>query len=237
MNSDPLPKLPWNIYWINLDRRPDRKAHMEKLLENNSDNSFRIQAIDCENNFYPYNIIKNKALNGGEHGCVSSHIKALAYFLENSEDEYCFISEDDVLNSYSIFWKEYHYELIHNKDLDIIQMQTTTDFYNDNNLKEIHIKVSTSGACFYRIKRAIAEKIIANHYDTSSNTIHLSNHINPVADNLIWHYGNVYLIPMISYIDAKDSETTKENKNMNTYWINYFQNAKNKYLNYWKSLK
>ena len=58
-----------------------------------------------------------------------------------------------------------------------------------------------------------------------------------MADNLIWHYGNVYLIPMISYIDAKDSETTKEDKNMNTYWINYFQNAKNKYLNYWKSLK
>ena len=52
MNSDPLPKLPWNIYWINLDRRPDRKAHMEKLLVNNSDNSFRIQAVDCENNFY-----------------------------------------------------------------------------------------------------------------------------------------------------------------------------------------
>jgi len=237
MNIDPLPKLLWNIYWINLDRRPDRKAHMEKLLENNSNNSFRIQAVDYENNFYPYNLIKHNALNGGEHGCTCSHIKALAFFLENSEDEYCFISEDDALNLYSAYWKEYHYELIHKKDLDIIQMQTTTDAYNDNNLKETYINYCSCGTTFYRIKRAIAKKIITNHYNSSTNTINLSNHANPVADNLIWGYGNVYLIPMVSYIDAKDSDTMKENKDMNTYYINYFQNAKNKYLNYWKSLK
>ena len=100
MENIPLPKLPWNIYWINLDRRPDRKQHMERLLINNPDNNFRIQAVDYLNNFYPYTVIQHPKLKGGEHGCTSSHIKALAYFLENSSDEFCFIAEDDLSNKY-----------------------------------------------------------------------------------------------------------------------------------------
>ena len=62
--SNPIPKLPYNIYWINLDRRPDRRKHMEEILINNKDNSFRISAIDYKNNFKPYNVIKHEKLNG-----------------------------------------------------------------------------------------------------------------------------------------------------------------------------
>lgn len=237
MENIPLPKLPWNIYWINLDRRPDRKEHMEKLLINNTENSYRIQAVDYQNNFFPYKVIKHPLANEGQHGCTCSHIKALLYFLENSNDDYCFISEDDVSNLYSNYWKEYHYDLISKKNLDIIQMQTTTDAYNNPNLKEIIFSDNACGTTFYRIKRNIAEKIVRNHYNSVKNTINLSNHIKPHTDIFIWSYGNVFLIPMISYINPQDSETNKEDRNMSQYYINYFQNAKTKYLNYWKLLK
>ena len=100
MEKKIIPKLPWNIYWINLDRRPDRRKHMEEILENNKENSFRIQAVDYKNDFSPYKVIQHSKLNGGEHGCTCSHIKALHYFLTTSTDEYCFIAEDDLCDHY-----------------------------------------------------------------------------------------------------------------------------------------
>jgi GR25 family glycosyltransferase involved in LPS biosynthesis len=237
MDLIPIPKLPWNIYWINLDRRPDRKEHMERLLINNTENNFRIQAVDYKNNFIPYNVIKHPKLNEGEHGCICSHIKALAYFLDNSQDEYCFIAEDDISNEYSNYWQKKHFDLINKSNIDIIQMQTTTDAFDDPDLKEILMQDKASGAAFYRIRRNIAIRIIETHFDKKTQTINLSNHNHPVADHLIWSYGNTYLIPMISYLNINDSDTNDKHDDMSDYYIEYFKNAKNKYLDYWKQLK
>ena len=233
MEQIPLPKMPWNIYWINLDRRPDRKEHMEKMLVNNIENSVRIEAIDYKNNFHPYLVIRHPALNRGEHGCVCSHIKALAYFLENSQDEYCFIAEDDVSNEYSQYWQQRHYDYLTSNDYQILQLQTTANTFNNMDLTPQ--QKSNSGAAFYRIARKIANKIIENHYDKANLTINLSNYIHPVADNLIWSYGDTYLLPMVSYLNVEDSDTSLTTT-MNKYWSYYFQNAKNKYLYMWKNI-
>jgi hypothetical protein len=234
MQQIPLPKLPWNIYWINLDRRPDRKDHMEKLLVNNKENNFRIQAIDYKNKFYPYTVIQHHKLNGGEHGCTCSHIKALLYFLENSNDDFCFIAEDDLSNEYSQYWQERHFIYLTSHDYEILQLQTTSDTFNNNEL--IPEKKSNSGTTFYRISRNMADKIITNHFNKEKLTINLSNHSHPVADHLIWNYGDTYLLPMFTYLNVKDSDTSESNSNMNDYWNNFFQNAKNKYLSMWKNI-
>jgi hypothetical protein len=230
----PIPKLPWNIYWINLDRRPDRKEHMEKMLINNSENSVRIQAVDYKNNFYPYTVIKHPKLNGGEHGCTCSHIKALNYFVENSQDEYCFIAEDDLSNEYYTYWQEKHYDYLTSNNYEILQLQTTADTFN--NIDLIPERKSNSGTTIYKISRKIAEKIIENHFDKKTLTINLSNHNHPVTDNFIWSYGETYLLPMFTYLNVKDSDTSQSNSNMNDYWSQFFQNAKNKYLSMWKNI-
>jgi GR25 family glycosyltransferase involved in LPS biosynthesis len=225
-----LPKLPYTIYYINLDRRPDRRKHMEHILQNNT--AIRIQAVDYQNNFAPYNVIAHPLLNQGEHGCVCSHIIALNTFLTTSNDEYAFIAEDDIEDTYSQYWKQYHYDLLTSDKFDILQMQTTSDKYNNNYLTEINL--CESGTAFYRIRRNIAQKIVDTFYNKA--TINLTLHNYPVADKLIWVFGSVFLIPMVSYLDVKDSDTMPENKNMNEYWINFFSNAKAKYLHYWKNI-
>jgi GR25 family glycosyltransferase involved in LPS biosynthesis len=225
-----LPKLPYTIYYINLDRRPDRRKHMEHILQNNT--AIRIQAVDYQNNFIPYNVIAHPRLNQGEHGCVCSHIIALNTFLTTSNDEYAFIAEDDIEDTYSQYWKQYHYDLLTSDKFDILQMQTTSDKYNNNYLTEINL--CESGTAFYRIRRSIAQKIVDTFYNKA--TINLTLHNYPVADKLIWDFGTVFLIPMVSYLDVKDSDTMPKNKNMNEYWINFFSNAKAKYLHYWKNI-
>jgi GR25 family glycosyltransferase involved in LPS biosynthesis len=232
MNTDILPKLPYNIYYINLDRRPDRKIHMEHILQNNS--ATRIQAVDYQNNFSPYNVLKGSIITLGAYACTCSHIIALNTYLTTSTDEYAFIAEDDIENTYSQYWKKYHYDLLTSDKFDILQMQTTSDKYNNNNMTEI--KLSESGAALYRIRRNIAQKIVDTFYNKVTNTIDLTIHNYPVADKLIWDFGSVYLIPMVSYLNVKDSDTMPENNDMNEYWTNFFSNAKTKYLQYWKNI-
>lgn len=234
MPQIPLPKLPWNIYWINLDRRSDRKEHMEKILVNNKENNFRIQSIDYKNNFYPYTVIQHNKLNGGEHGCTCSHIKALAYFLETSNDDFCFIAEDDLSNEYSQYWQQRHLDYLTSNAYEILQLQTTANIFNNNEL--IPEKKSNSGTTFYRISRNVADKIITNHFNKEKLTIDLSIHAHPVTDNFIWSFGETYLLPMFTYLDVTDSDTSESNSNMNTYWNNFFQNAKNKYLSMWQNI-
>jgi len=233
----PLPLMPWNIYWINLDRRTDRRIYMEKILVNNKNNSFRIKAIDYKNNYEPYKIIKNNKLNKGEHGCMMSHIKALNYFLETCEDKYCFISEDDLSNEYLKYWQKKHFNILKYSEYEILQLQTTNNIYKNNYELMEPEKIFGSGTTFYRISRNIASKILINHFDKNKKIINLSNHKYPVADVLIYQYAETYLIPMFSYLNVEDSDTNKENNsNMSEYWENFFKDVKLQYLLHWKKL-
>jgi hypothetical protein len=205
---------------------------MEHILQNNT--SVRIQAVDYQNNFSPYNVLKGEKITLGLYAGTCSHIIALNTYLTTSTDEYAFIAEDDIENTYSQYWKKYHYDLLTSDKFDILQMQTTSDKYNNNNMTEI--KLSESGAALYRIRRNIAQKIVDTFYNKVTNTIDLTIHNYPVADKLIWDFGYVYLIPMVSYLNVKDSDTMPENNDMNEYWTNFFSNAKTKYLQYWKNI-
>ena len=233
--NNPIPKLPYNIYWINLDRRPDRKKHMEHILKNNKENNFRISAVDFKNNFKPYNVIKHEKLNGGEHGCTCSHVKALHFYLTTTNDEYCFIAEDDLYNPYSQYWTEYHYNLLKKSNCDILQLQTTNDVFNNNKMTPEN--KCSSGTTIYKIKRNIANKIVQNYYDNETLTINLKKHEFPVTDNFIWTFGKVYLLPMFSYLDVKDSDTNVKNKEMANKWHLFFKNAKQKYLLLWQNIQ
>jgi hypothetical protein len=231
-----LPKLPWNIYWINLDRRPDRRIHTEHLLKNNK--HFRISAVDCKTNFKPYTVISHPMLNPSQHGCTLSHIKAIQYYLNNSNDEYCFIAEDDCYAEYCSYWKKQHFDLLKNDSIEILQMCTTSDAYNTPSL--IPETKFNSCTAFYLIRRDIAKKFI-NNFLIKDNIMDFSAqpHI-PIADNIIWRFGKTKLLPMISLstIDENSSDISPAvNEYENDYWKNYFYGAIEKYLNYWKNLK
>lgn len=237
-NNSPIPKLPWNIYWINLDSRTDRKIHMEKLLSKNT--HYRISAVDYKNNFEPYKFISKYNLRLPQYACTISHIKALKTYLNNKDDNnpYCFISEDDCYSLYCSYWQERHFELFkENINLDILQMCTTSDGYNDVNLNIQNM--CSSCTAFYMIKRNIAKNIVDTFIE-SNNVINFnkSNYI-PIADNIIWKFGDTKLIPMISLstIDYNFSDISPNyNKYENNQWEKYFKDAILKYLNYWKNI-
>ena len=229
-----LPKLPWKIYWINLDRRPDRKKHMETFLKNNTHE--RISAVDFKNNFNPYKIISHDEVNPQNHACTASHIKALQHYLNNSSDKFCFIAEDDCYAEYCPYWKKRHFDLLHDYSIEILQMCTTSNIYNTTSLTQ-EDKCSSCTA-FYLIRRDIAIKII-NYFCIKDNILDFSKQ-KPIPDIIIWRFGKTKLLPMISLstIDENPSDISKfVNMYENEYWKNYFYDARDKYLKFWKELK
>jgi glycosyl transferase family 25 len=75
------------IYLINLDRHPDRLAHMRKQL---SDVAFeRISAVDGSKDSPT-----TRGLSRFELACLESHKVAWRQFLSSPEDQACFIEDD-----------------------------------------------------------------------------------------------------------------------------------------------
>tara|TARA_Y100000389_G_C17458028_1_gene519548 strand:- start:2189 stop:2848 length:660 start_codon:yes stop_codon:yes gene_type:complete len=209
---------------------------METILVNNQQNNFRIKAVDYKDNFSPYNVIKHPMLNAGELGCTCSHIIALKTFVESTTDPYCFIAEDDLSDMYSPYWTEKHMKMLIHTTYDVFQLQTTSNVYENIEMALNPENKCGSGTTIYRISRSLAKSIVNNHFQTESNSFYLLNHNHPVADNLIYSYANTYLLPMFTYVNVHDSDTNyDENTNMNEYWVNFFEDAKIKYLNMWCS--
>ena len=102
-----------HVYWINLDDKEDRRQFMENQFAYWEVENTRISAYDGREDDlsdilagkYPDN------MSSGEIGCVTSHLKAIKYWLENSDDEYAIMMEDDcdisVVKHWPFSWKDF----------------------------------------------------------------------------------------------------------------------------------
>jgi GR25 family glycosyltransferase involved in LPS biosynthesis len=94
-----------NIYYINLDRSPERREKIESCLNKYDLQYRRVRAVDANDlseneistchdpKYNPYGYFSN--LKKAEIACFLSHKKALQEFLSTSQDEFVVILEDD----------------------------------------------------------------------------------------------------------------------------------------------
>lgn len=94
------------IYYINLDRNPERK----ECMENNYLNLIRISAIDG----ISFNFEEKNGLNKYEIGCIQSHLKAIKKAYDDGCDE-ALIMEDDMMLAFIDKWKYSIEEIIKQK--------------------------------------------------------------------------------------------------------------------------
>lgn len=87
------------IYYINLDDQPDRAKYMEDQFKYwEIERYTRISAYDGRDDRDLGDILKGRYpdnMSSGEVGCVTSHLKAMKYWLENSDENCLLIMEDD----------------------------------------------------------------------------------------------------------------------------------------------
>jgi len=190
------------IYCINLDDQPDRWKYMEDQFKHwEIQNYTRISAYDGRDDDLS-DILKGRypdQMNSGEVGCVTSHLKALKHFVENTDDQCALIMEDDcdisTVTHWQFSWKDflskvpYSYDVVQLAIINPAQIsvQIHRRFVND-----------FSTAC-YLITRRHAEKLI--HFHVRGDKYKLDNGCKPraVADDLIYNSGNTYAIPLFLY--------------------------------------
>ena len=191
------------IIYINLDDQPERdKVMVDQLKYWEVENYTRISAYDGRGDNDLSEIIKGRypdAMSSGEVGCVTSHLKALKYFVEETDHPYVLIMEDDcdleTVKYWPFTWKDFYSQVPY--DYDVIQLAII-------NPAQVHLRIHKrfvndfSTAC-YMITRHHAEKLLRLH--VKGDKYKLDNGMKPraVADDLIYNSGNTFSIPLFLY--------------------------------------
>jgi len=192
------------IYYINLDDHTERREYMEGQFAHwGITNYVRVPANDGRGEGNDLgDILKGKypsLMNSGEVGCTTSHLKALKHWLENTDEEYLIVMEDDcdlsTVNHWGFTWKEFFRELPCH--YDVIQLAII-------NPAEVHIRMhhrfvnDFSTAC-YLIRRSHAERLVKAH--CRGEYYKLDQDIKPraVADDLIYNSGLTFAMPLFLY--------------------------------------
>ena len=193
------------LYIINLDEQPERMAWMEEQLKYWEIEKYtRISAYDGRpstgddlshiiQGMYP------ESVSAGEIGCVTSHLKALKHFVNETDEPYAIIMEDDCDISIAQFWTFTWRQFISRMpyDWDTLQIAIICP-------GELHVQVHRrfindfSTAC-YVITRHHAEKLIKLHCRGDKYKLDNGVKPRPVADDLIYNSGASYACPVFLY--------------------------------------
>jgi len=206
-------------YYINLDSAIERRVQIEKQFTDNNVEFQRVEAILYDENN------KNTKL-AREIACHKSHIKAIYEFVNNSNDEYAVICEDDLTFEYKKYWRYNNLEEVINmspNDMGIIQLCI---IYARINKPEVSWKLQPDfikwgtihgvGSCLsYIITRKCAIELLKYYCNGGSNindiiistTSDCSNggvyiNVNKFTDFTSY----TYKYPMFTYRDNNDTQ-------------------------------
>jgi len=219
------------IYYINLDEQTNRREYMENQFKYwEIENYTRISAYDGRTDDlsdiihgrYPENV------TSGEIGCVTSHLKAIKYWMETSDSPSAIIAEDDlnldIVKNWDFTWKDFHSLVPF--DYDVIQLAIICT-------GPLHVKlhkrfVNDFSTAAYLINRHHAEKLLKFHIRNDKYKLDNGCKPRPVADDLIYNSGNTFSIPIFLYKIALGSSIHPEH-------VDYFHRSSHDgLLNFWE---
>jgi mannosyltransferase OCH1-like enzyme len=234
------------IYYINLDRSTDRKKYMEDQFKYyNITNYNRISAIDgkkiqntskgfIDNIKYVNNYNK---LTAYEIACTLSHLKTIN-LIDNNNNDYALILEDDCSLDLITFWKDNLLNLINKnipKDWEIVQLFSFNCYDLSNNIyytKHVIGNECTSTLAYIINKLAI-KKIMNYIYPDFTLGKYINNNLFPkigAADNFIYDLVNTYNINIPLFYPNIILDST-----IHTEHLLYQTSQTNKILNYYIS--
>jgi GR25 family glycosyltransferase involved in LPS biosynthesis len=220
------------LYCINLDGQPERWKYMESQFKYwKIEDYTRISAYDGREDDLS-DIIKGKypeMMSSGEIGCVTSHLKAINYWYNNSDSPYAIIMEDDcdlsVVNYWNFTWKDFISKVPYCWDVIQLAIICTGDIH-----VQIHNRfVNDFSTACYVITRHHAKKLLDFH--TRGEKYKLDNGVKPrpVADDLIYNSGITYACPLLLYKIELGSSIHPEHVDI------FHKNSYEGILNFWKN--
>jgi len=163
--------------WINIDKCQERKIFMENQFTEMKKENVRIKAITPHD--FDDVLVQKRPLSCKykgcssceyEFACISSHIKAMVYAINNTTDEWFVIMEDDMVMPFNIDYQCMIKDAP--DDAEIIQLHilygptVKTLYYNllKKNVRFIKWQYLLPSAGMYIISRKGAEKLVNKFY-------------------------------------------------------------------------
>lgn len=136
-----------NIFYINLDKRTDRREYVEKQLQLLNLNATRFPAI----------LHKIGAI-----GCTLSHLTLLRYARDNNLDHILILEDDITFLNPSVFLNNLNYFLHNHKDFDVLLLAGNNmgvyEKIDDSCVKVTHCQTTTA----YLVKKHYYDTLIHN---------------------------------------------------------------------------
>ena len=183
-----------NAFYINLEHRTDRKAHVEEQLKNMGINATRFNAIKMEN---------------GAIGCSMSHLKLLQLAQQNKLDHILIVEDDITFLDPELFKTQFKkFMELHNNNWDVI-LFGGNNMPPYENIDETCIKVSrcqtTTG---YLVNGLYINALLTNIKMGLHNLIqHPENHKNFAIDKfwfVLQKMSRWYLITPPTVVQRQD---------------------------------
>lgn len=235
------------VYYINIDSRTDRNDYiLDHFKDNNILNFNKISA--CTPDQIPDRLIEDAkvlGLNKKELATVFSHLKAMEYFITNSNEKYALICEDDV-DLENIKKMEFSVDQLFDVfklKVECVQLSVCTREDIPANFK-IRLRSFWDFCCgAYLVTREYAEKIISYYKENDyfnlkkykKNTVLEYRNgktflTPPVAECVVYEMTDTFVCPIATFIftessidssDEKNRQIIKSNNDFYSFWSKY----------------
>ena len=203
------------IYWINLDRSPDRRIEMTKFFKDDAFGNVpteRISAVDGKlpKLVYPLLRFMHKQKNDYEYACLLSHLETIRKFSLTNKPV-ALIMEDDLTLELKPYWRKTVQEIIDDApaDWEVIQLCYIVNGRETNPMRfklyERNIRNKCLSAAAYLISNSAAKKFIKDIY--RNGKYNLEHYIIHHADCYIFSkcVTYIYKYPYFIYKTNNDS--------------------------------
>lgn len=152
------------LYYINLDRRPDRNDNIKIISDIMEITPHRVKATDYQTyNLDELVITSPSRLKPQELACTISHLRAIQHWYNTSDSETALICEDDLsIESVVLWpftWKEFEKTLPNY--WDIVQLCIIYDPRYQMTINLHRRSMFDYSATCYLIKRSYAKKLLS----------------------------------------------------------------------------
>jgi glycosyl transferase family 25 len=209
-----------NAYYINLEKRTDRKAHVETELDKIGIKSQRFNAIELPN-------------GNGALGCSMSHLKCIESAKKNNWDHVLVVEDDITFLDSNLFTKQLNKFLKINKVWDVIlfagNVYKPYIQYGDYCVKVFRSQTATG----YIVKNTYYDKLIQNYKEGINNLIKEPSKANQHAIDKHWfrlqEKDSWFLITPLSVVQKDDySDIEKRNVDYKSLMTNLDKEFSNK---------
>ena len=217
------------IYLINLKRDKERLDKMKKQFKDYGVSNYHVfEAVDGNKDNLEDMVgnFDKMLISKSELSCTISHIKAMQYWLQNSNSEYAIFMEDDISFETVDLWPWTFSDFLSKIDAVYNMLQLSIIHYFKVNTS-IHLreKFDWSTLC-YLVNRERAEEIIKTYFIDKKYYFPISPD-DAVADMALYRGAVCYSFPL--FVDRDEGSSIVDSRS------HFHKNSREQVLKFWAS--